>query len=75
MKLVAYLRRFNNLIFFNSLCLLIDLVGYTLWCGSTIRDIVFDPKIVVGPSRIVAGSQQNTTISFVLADDIGCRRS
>jgi hypothetical protein len=67
--------RIDNFVTRDRLGFLKDNVCNVLWSGSTIRDIVLDTKVVVGASRIVAGSQKNASSGFVLANYIrgsGC---
>jgi hypothetical protein len=60
--------------FLDGLCDFIDLVGDALRSGTSIGDIVLDTKIVVGTSRVVRGSQENTTSGFELANQVGSSR-
>ena len=45
-----------------------DPVGDLLGCGSTIRDVELDTKIVIGSTGVMARSQQDTTIGLLLPD-------
>lgn len=63
-------RVLNDLVGRDRLCLLIDLVGDVLWGGPTVRDIVFDTEVGIGASRVVRGSEEDTAIRLVLADDV-----
>jgi hypothetical protein len=53
--------------------LFVNFVGDTLWCRSSIRHIVFDAKIGIRASRVMASSQENSAVRLVLPDDV--RRS
>jgi hypothetical protein len=64
----------DNLIPLDSLRDLIYLVRYIFRCGSAVRNVVFYSEVVIGASRIVARSEQDTTIRLVFADYIRCSR-
>jgi len=66
---------FENLVARDRLSLLKDLVRYSLRGRAAIRHVVLDTEIVVGAARVVAGGEEDTTISLVLADDVGSSRS
>jgi hypothetical protein len=46
----------------------VDLVGNLLRGGSSVGDVELDTEIVVGSTRVVARSQQDTTISLLAPD-------
>lgn len=64
----------DGLVASDRLRLFKNLVGHALWCRTTVRDIVFDTEIIVGTSRIVTSSEEDTTVSLILADDVRGRR-
>ena len=71
----AHLPSIQDFVLGNTLCLLEDPVCDILGRRATVRHIVFDTKIVIGSTRIVARGQENTAVCLVLADNIGSRRS
>ena len=74
MPFASYLWYISNIQFLDGLCDFIDLVGDALWSRTSIADIVLDTKIVVRTSRVVRGSQENTTSGFELANQVGSSR-
>jgi hypothetical protein len=57
--------------FLDGLCDFIDLISDTLRSRTSIGDIVLDTKIVVRTSRVVRGSQENTSSGLELANQVG----
>lgn len=66
---------FDDLVRWDGLGLFVHLVSDALWGWATVRHVVFDSKIIVGSTRVMASSQKNTAICFVLSDNIGSSRS
>lgn len=62
---------FKNFVLLERLCLLKDSFSNTLGSWATVGHVVFDSEIVVGATRIMAGSEQNPTIGLVLSDHVG----
>lgn len=69
-KLRTYLGRFENLVGRDRLCDIVDLVSDVLRSRSAIRHVVLDSEIVVGATRVMARSEQDTAGRLVLANDI-----
>lgn len=65
------MRSFKYFIRFDGLGLFINLVRNAFGCWSSVRDVVFDPEVGVGTTRVVASSQKNSACSLILPDDIG----
>jgi hypothetical protein len=63
-----------DLVLGDALRLLEDPICDVFGRRAAVRHVVLDAKVVIRTARIVARGQENTTISFILADDIrSCR--
>lgn len=64
----------DDLVAGDRLGLCVYFVSDVLGSRPTIGYVILDSKIVVRTTRVVAGGQEDTTISFVLPDNIGSSR-
>jgi len=70
----TYGRKLNHFVGSDCLGFLVYCVSNALRSRPAIRDVVFDTKVSIWATRVVASGKEDTPSGFVLPNDIGSRR-
>jgi len=69
-KALTHLRQVDELVLLDGLGDLVDRVGHSLRRRSTVLHVVLDSEVGVGSSGVVRGSEEDTTGSLAVTDDM-----
>ena len=71
----TYCGSINNFVACDSLSVLVYLVSEIIWGRSSVRNVIFYPKVSVGTAWIVTSRQKYSTNGFIFANHVRCSRS